>query len=135
MSPDILLLENTVIQFYFSLCAFTQSFFENNVKYLSCLTTESNLKPDKSHSYSQKIFSFWREFKQATDRARGLGSTACNNTLFQTELQSKTRYYCTLITSAAKITRHLADTVNYPLRFNQSRTRIKFEYIIRNIIY
>ena len=35
-----------------------------------------------------------------------------------------------LITSAAKITRHLADMVNYPLRFNQSRTRVKFEYII-----
>ena len=32
--------------------------------------------------------------------------------------------------SAAKITRHLADTVNDPLRFNQSRTRIKYEYII-----
>ena len=38
--------------------------------------------------------------------------------------------YCTLITSAAKITRHLAYTVNYPLRFNQSRTRTKFEYIM-----
>ena len=54
----MLLLENTYIQFYFSLCAFTQSFFENNVKYLPYLTTESNLKPDKSHSYSQTIFSF-----------------------------------------------------------------------------
>ena len=56
MFPDILLLENTLIQFYFSLCAFTQSFFENNVKYLPCLTTENNLKPDKSHFiYSQTI--------------------------------------------------------------------------------
>ena len=36
-------------------------------------------------------------------------------------------------TSAAKITRHLADTVNYPLRFNQSRTRIKFEYLMIGI--
>ena len=36
-------------------------------------------------------------------------------------------------TSAAKITRHLADTVNYLLRFNQSRTRIKLEYIIIGI--
>ena len=55
----MLLLENTLIQFYFSLCAFTQSFFENNVKYLPCLTTENNLKPDKSHFiYSQTIFSF-----------------------------------------------------------------------------
>ena len=46
-------------------------------------------------------------------------------------VRPKTRYYCALITSAAKITRHLADTVNYPLRFNQSQTRIKFEYIIK----
>ena len=34
--------------------------------------------------------------------------------------------------SAAKIMRHLPDTVNYPLRFSQSRTRIKFEYMIIN---
>ena len=125
MFPDILLLENTFIQFYFSLCASTQSFFENKVKYLPCLTTESNLKPDKCHFYSQTIFSFNLAGMQATDRARGLSSTAYNNTLFWTEVRSKTRYYCTLITSADKITRHLADTVNFPLRFNQSRTRIK----------
>ena len=37
-------------------------------------------------------------------------------------------------TSAAKITHHLANTVNYPLRFNQPRTKIKFEYIIIDII-
>ena len=37
------------------------------------------------------------------------------------QVNSKTRYYGTLITSAAKITRHLADAVNYPLRFNQSQ--------------
>ena len=48
MFPDILLLENTFIQFYFSLCAFTQSFFKNNVKFFPCLTTESNFKPDKA---------------------------------------------------------------------------------------
>ena len=66
---------------------------------------------------------FLREFKQATDRARGL--TTCNNILFWTEVRFS--YYCTMITSAAKITRHLADAVNYPLCFNQSRTRIKFE--------
>ena len=65
MFPDILLLENTLIQFYFSLCAFTQSFFENNVKYLPCLTTENNLKPDKSHFiYSQTIFSFGGNFSK-----------------------------------------------------------------------
>ena len=33
MLPGILLLENTFILFYFSLCAFTQSFFENNAEY------------------------------------------------------------------------------------------------------
>ena len=65
MFPDILLLENTLIQFYFSLCAFTQYFFENNVKYLPCLTTESNLKPDKSHFiYSQTIFTFGGNFSK-----------------------------------------------------------------------
>ena len=124
MFLEILLLENTFIQFYFSLCAFTQYFFENNVKYLPFLTTESNSKPDNSHFYSQTIFSFGG--KLTTDRAKGLGSTACNNTLFWTEVRSKTRYYCT----AAKITRHLADTVNYPLPFNYSPTRIKFECIV-----
>ena len=46
MFPDILLLENTFIQLY--ICTFTQSFFENNVKFFPCLTTESNLKPDKA---------------------------------------------------------------------------------------
>ena len=65
MFPDILLLENRFIQFYFSLCAFTQPFSENNVKYLLCLTTESNLKPDKSHFiYSQTIFSFDGNFSK-----------------------------------------------------------------------
>ena len=65
MFPDILLLENTLIQFYFSLCAFTQSFFENNVKYLPCLTTENNLKPDKRHFiYYQTIFSFGGNFSK-----------------------------------------------------------------------
>ena len=43
-------------------------------------------------------------------------------------------YYCTLITPAAKITGQLAYTVNYPLRFDQSRTGIKFEYIINYIL-
>ena len=38
--------------------------------------------------------------------------------------------FCTLITSVAKITRHHPDTVNYQAHFDQSRTRIKFEYII-----
>ena len=65
MFPDILLLENTLIQFYYSLCAFTQSFFENNVKYLPCLTTESNSKPDKRHFiYSQTISSFGGNFSK-----------------------------------------------------------------------
>ena len=65
MFPNILSLENTFIQFYFSLCAFAQSFFENNVKYLPCLTTESNLKRDKSHFiYSQTIFSFGGNFSK-----------------------------------------------------------------------
>ena len=49
MFSDILLLENTLIQFYFSLCAFTKSIFEKGLKYLLCLTTERNLKLDKSH--------------------------------------------------------------------------------------
>ena len=65
MFPNILSLENTFIQFYFSLCAFAQSFFENNVKYLPCLTTESNLKRAKSHFiYSQTIFSFGGNFSK-----------------------------------------------------------------------
>ena len=65
MFPGILLLENTFIEFYFSLCAFTQSFFDNNVKYLPCLTTESNLNPDKSHFiYSQTISSFGGNFSK-----------------------------------------------------------------------
>ena len=33
--------------------------------------------------------------------------------------------------SAAEITRRLQDTENYPTRFDQSRTRIDFEYIVR----
>ena len=37
--------------------------------------------------------------------------------------------------SAAKIKRHIADTVNYPLRFNQSRARIKFECIIKQLTW
>ena len=58
MFPDFLLLENTFIQFYISPRAFTQFFLEKNVKYLPCLTTESNLKPCKGHFiYSQTIFS------------------------------------------------------------------------------
>ena len=129
MFPDILLLEYTLIQFYFSLCAFTQSFFGGNVKYLPCLTTESNLKPDKSNFiYYQTIFSFGGNFSKLPTvlGAWVRQSTACNNTLFWTKGRSKTRYYCKLITSAAEITRHLADTVNNPLRFNQSRTRIRF---------
>ena len=81
MFPDILLLENTLIQFYFYLCAFTQSFFANNVKYLPCLTTESNLKPDKSHFiYSQTIFSFGGNFSKLL-------------TVLGTEVRSKTKYY------------------------------------------
>ena len=65
MFPEILLLENTFIQFYFSLCAFTQTFFASNFKYLPCLTTESNLKTDKSHFiYPQTIFSFGRNFSK-----------------------------------------------------------------------
>ena len=32
-----------------------------------------------------------------------------------------------LKTPAAKITRHLPDTINIPTRFDQSRTRIDFE--------
>ena len=114
MFPDILLLENTFIQFYFSLCAFTQSFFENNVKCLPCL------KSDKSNFYSQTIFSFGGNLSKLPTV---LVPWALQRAII---LRSKTRYYCTPITSAAKIARHLADTVNYPLRFNESRTRIKF---------
>ena len=55
---------------------------------------------------------------------------ACNNTLFWTEVRSKERFYTTLITSAAKITRQLLDTVNYQWRFDKSQARIKFEYIM-----
>ena len=40
MFPNILLLESTFIQFYFSLCAFIKSFFEKDVKYLLCLTRD-----------------------------------------------------------------------------------------------
>ena len=75
MFPEILLLENTFIQFYFSraLCAFTQSFFANNVKYIPCLTTESNLKPDKSHFiYSQTMFSFGGNFNKLPTVLRAL---------------------------------------------------------------
>ena len=57
MFPDDIF-ENKFIQIHFSVCAFTQSFFENNVKFLPCVTTESNFKPDENHFYSQKIFSF-----------------------------------------------------------------------------
>ena len=58
-----------------------------------------------------------------------------NNTLFDfrskiADALSKTRYYCTLITSAVKVRRHLPYTVNYQVPFGQSRTRIKFEYIM-----
>ena len=51
----------------------------------------------------------------------GLGSTACNNSLFWTEFGSKTRYICTLITSTAKITHQHPDTVNYQERLDPSR--------------
>ena len=33
------------------------------------------------------------------------------------------RYYCTLIASAAEITRRFQDCENYPTRFDQSRER------------
>ena len=59
-------------------------------------------------------------------------SLYCDNTLY------KTKYCCTVPKIAAKITRHLPDTVNYQLCFDQSRTRIKFEYILiifRNKLY
>ena len=97
MFPYILWLENTFIQFYFSLCAFTQSFFENNIKYLPCLMTESNLKPDKSHFiFSQTIFSFGTNLSKLPTVLPVL--TARNNTLLLTEVRSKTSYYCRLIT-------------------------------------
>ena len=65
MFPDILLLENTFIHSYFSLCAVTPYFFENNVKYLPCLTTEMNLNRAKRHFiYSQTIFSFGGNFSK-----------------------------------------------------------------------
>ena len=99
MFPDILLLENTLIQFFFSLCALTQSFSENNLKYLPCLTTESNLKPDKSHFiYSQTIFSFDGNFGN-----------------LPTVLGAWVRQSAIILCSGPKLTRHLADTVNYPL--------------------
>ena len=42
-----------------------QGLFENNVKYLPCLTTESILQPDKSHFiYSQTIFIFSGNFSK-----------------------------------------------------------------------
>ena len=63
--PDILLLENTLEQFLFLFSRLTLSFFDSNVKYLPCLTTEGNLKPDKSYFiYSQTIFSFGGNFSK-----------------------------------------------------------------------
>ena len=66
MFPDVLLLQNTLFYTVLFLClCFTQSFFDNNAKYPPCLTTESNLKPDKSRLiYSQTIFNFCGNFSQ-----------------------------------------------------------------------
>ena len=102
-----------------------QSFFKNNVKYLPCLMTESNLYPDKSHFYFQTIyFSFGGNLSKLPTVlgawARMGGIILCSGLM---------------ITSDTKITRHLADTVNYPLRFKQSQTRVKFAYIIIAFIY
>ena len=99
-------------------------------------TSTLNSLPDKylksryKPFYSGTIFSFGGNFSKLPTMLGAWVRTGCNNTLFWTDVRSKTKYYSTLITSAAKITRHLADAVNYLLRFSQSRTRIKFEYII-----
>jgi hypothetical protein len=57
-------------------------------------------------------------------RFQTMVTTASNNTFLGP------KKYCTLMASAAEITRRLEDTENYPTRFDQPRTRIDFEYII-----
>ena len=56
--PDILLLENKFKQFCFPLRALKLSFFENNVKYLLRLTTETKLKARFGTRRKASLFTF-----------------------------------------------------------------------------
>ena len=78
---------------------------------------------------SQTIFSFGGNFsKLPTVLGAWVRQCAIIRCFRQCSVQNKVLLHA--YTSAAKITRHLADMVNYPLRIiKQLRTRIKFEYI------
>ena len=60
------------------------SFSDSKVEISSVFNDANRLKAICLHFKSTQC---WRDFQQAADRAGGLGSTACDNTLFWTEVR------------------------------------------------